>query len=125
MGTVRGALPNSKGLHIYSVFLVLALSFTFSLTHFQTTGEAFFLKSFLLDTEKAFRSEQKGFSSARPSFPLIHFYRVPLCTAIICMVETVCHNGIFSHLSVPQLFLIVLKRGTLCFFPPCVRECVQ
>lgn len=77
MGTVRGTFPNSKGLHIYSVSLVGALSFTFSLTHSQTMGEAF-LKSFILDTETAFRSEQKGFSSAGPSFPLINFYRVPL-----------------------------------------------
>lgn len=43
------------------------------------------------------------------------------------MVETICHNGICSHLNVAQLLLIVLQKEKLCLAPHihiCMYVCV-
>lgn len=70
---------NSKGLLFYSVFL--SFSFTFSVMH---DGGGIF-KPFSLDTKTIFRNAQKKFSSATPSFLLMHFF---LFTAIMCVAES-------------------------------------
>lgn len=111
MGTTRGTSPSSKGLHIYSVSLGLTFIHIFLLTHSQTMGEAFLVKCLNLDTETAFRSEQRGFCPAGPIFSIDEsLHSSFLCAAIMCMVETVCHSGIFCHLNVAQL---LVSRGFL------------
>ena len=74
-------------------------------------GEAFLVKCLNLDTKTAFRSEQRSFCPAGPIFSIDEsLHSSFLCAAIMCMVETVCHSGIFCHLNVAQL---LVSRGVL------------
>lgn len=76
-GDHEGYISEQRGT-TYLLCLSRSCSFIHTLTHTLTDdGGGIFSKSFILDTETAFRSEQRGFSSTGPSFPLINFHRVP------------------------------------------------
>lgn len=110
-----GQLWGPWGVHFQAARdYIFTLSFSFLLFHSHFHSHTHrrrgrhFLKSFIQDTETAFRSEQKGLFFCWAIFSID---KVPFCSvAAICMLQTVCHNGIFSHLNVAQLHFIVLKR---------------
>lgn len=116
-GPWGGTSPDSKGLHIYCLSRCRSLIHIFTCTLTDVGGGTFEI----LYTETAFRDEERGLFFRWAIFSIDKFIQSSFqCVAIVCMVVTVCHSGIFS-----QLLLIVLHKEELCLFPLCTYVSVN